>query len=103
MSDLYKTPGQDMEQKATDELGRLQGHGGPLTCLGIVLPAEGHVAIFKSDQTLVGDGHAMGIARQVFQDLVRSSKGFFGIDHPLAAPERAFLTASHRLRHTSYF
>ncbi len=52
--------------------------------MGIILPAEGHLAVLQRNKALVGDGHAMGVARQVLQDLLGSSKGWFGIDHPFA-------------------
>jgi len=42
------------------------------------------VTILKRNQALVGDRHAMSITRQVLQDLVRSTKGWFGVNHPLA-------------------
>ncbi len=84
MADFYKAAGQHVEQKTTNELGRLQRHDGGLAGLRIVLPAKAHVTVLMRNQALVGDRHAMGITRQVLQDLVRSTKGWFGVNHPLA-------------------
>ena len=57
---------------------------GGLAGVRIVLPAKAHVTILKRNQALVGDRHAMDITRQVLQDLVRSTKGWLGVNHPLA-------------------
>jgi hypothetical protein len=73
-----------MQEKAPNELCRLQAHGGGLTRTGVVLAAESDSAVFQRDEALVGDGYPVGIARQVLQDLSRSAKGWLGIDYPLA-------------------
>jgi hypothetical protein len=57
-------------------------HGGRLVATSVVPPAEAHAVVFQRDQTLIGDGDAVGIARQVFQHLPRSAEGWFGIDDP---------------------
>ena len=89
VADLHETAGQHMEKEAADELDRFQSHSCWLACLGIVLPAESNLSIVQSEQPLIGDGHVMGLARQVLQDLARSSKGWFRIDYPLAASNLA--------------
>src|SRR5215469_9725718 len=33
---------------------------------------------------MVGDGDAVSVARQILQDLLRSAKRWFGVDHPFA-------------------
>jgi hypothetical protein len=53
--------------------------------VAIVLPAKAHVTVLERNQALVGDRDAMGIARQVLQDLLRSTKGRFGVNHPIAS------------------
>jgi hypothetical protein len=51
-SRLAKTVGQNMQQKAPNELRRRQGHGGGLACAGVVLPAKSHSPAFQRDHTL---------------------------------------------------
>src|ERR1700680_575065 len=84
VADLDEAARQHVEQKATNELGRRQRHDRGLACVRIVLPAEAHMTVLKRNQALVGDCYAMGITRQVLQDLLRSTKGWFGVNHPLA-------------------
>ena len=45
----------------------------------VVLPLEGHATVFQRNQTLVGDGDVVGIARQ-YSHLSRSAEERFGID-----------------------
>ena len=47
------------------------------------------MVVWWGDQTLVGNGHAMGTVGQVFEDLLRSSKGWLDIDHPNRAERSA--------------
>src|ERR1700680_2545530 len=84
VADLDEAARQHVEQKATNELGRRQRHDRGLACVRIVLPAEAHMTVLKRNQALVGDCYAMGITRQVLQDLLRSTKGWFGVNHRLA-------------------
>ena len=84
MADFYKAAGQHVEQKAANELRRLESHDGGLARLAIVLPAKAHLVVLQRYQAPVRDRHAMGITRQVLQDLVRSAKWWFGVNHPLA-------------------
>src|SRR5216683_3444771 len=74
-----------MEQESTDEFGCLQCHHRGLIPVSIVLPAKGYRSVLKGNQAPVGDGHAVGVACQVLQDLLRSSKRRFSVDHPLAS------------------
>ncbi len=42
---------------------------GPLGCpLGpVIFPGEGNQAVFQLEQAAIGNGHAMGVAAQIFQ------------------------------------
>ena len=55
--------------------------------LRIVLPAKGHVPVLQREQSLVRDGDAMSVARQIFEDLGGAAKRRFGIDHPITGLE----------------
>jgi len=52
--------------------------------VGVVFPCEGNPATFQREQPAIGDGHAMGVARQIFEDLLWSTEWSFGVNHPLA-------------------
>jgi len=49
----------------------------------VILPAKRNLAIFQGHETLIGNGHAMRIAAQIFQHLLRSAEGGLGVNHPL--------------------
>ena len=40
----------------------------------VVLPGEGHLLTFQSDQALVGDRHPVGVASQIGEHLLRAAK-----------------------------
>jgi len=50
----------------------------------IVFPLKRDLAIFHSQQALVGNGDAMGVAAEIFQHLLRTAEGRLGIDHPFS-------------------
>jgi len=56
--------------------------------IGRVTPAKGNLAVCQSDQAVVGDGDAVGIAAEIVQDVVGSAEGWFGVDDPIFAEER---------------
>ncbi len=72
-----------MEEKAANKLDGVQRHEFGLVAMGRVSPAESDPAILHRDQAPVGNGNPMGIAGQIFEDLLGSAKGTFGMDHPV--------------------
>jgi hypothetical protein len=57
--------------------------------VSIVFPAEGDPLTVKRDESMVGDGDAMGVASQIAKDLPRAAEGWLGINHPVLAVETA--------------
>ena len=51
--------GDDMEEKAADELLRLQRHHFHAAAVSVVFPAEAHDPLVEAEEALVGDGHAV--------------------------------------------
>ena len=58
----HEAVGQDVQQKAADELCRRYDHRPLLVLVGIVLVAERHLAIPVSEQTTVGGRTPMRVA-----------------------------------------
>ena len=50
--------------------------------IGRVSPAECHLAIVQLDQTPVRDGNAMGITREILEDVFGSSERRSDFNHP---------------------
>jgi hypothetical protein len=81
---------QDVNEKAADELGDGKRHRllaiAPLD--PIILPSECDGAVSERDQPAVGDGDAMGVARQIGQNGLGSAEGSLGIDDPFDPAQR---------------
>jgi len=56
--------------------------------MAIVLPMEGDLILVHSDEPLIGNGHAMGVAAEIGQRLSRAAERRFGIDHPFGLAQR---------------
>ena len=82
--------GQHVHEKAADELVCRERHH--LIALApfepVVLPVEGDAFLVACEQAPVGDGHTVGIAGEVAQDLLGSCEGSFAVNHPLAVAQR---------------
>ena len=50
-----------------------------------IAPAEGDVAVFKSDQSVVGDGDAVGVGAEIAQGMFGTTEGTLGVDDPVVA------------------
>jgi len=59
-----------------------------LIVVGRVRPAKANLAVRQSDEAVVGDGDAVGIATEILQDVLGSAEGWFGVDDPIFAEER---------------
>ncbi len=62
------------------ELVRREGHGFLLIVVAVVSPFKFHLAIFDSDDPVVGNGHPMRVAADVVHHLVWAGEGRFGVD-----------------------
>ena len=82
MSDFDETRGKHMEEETADELYGWEGYLSGFLGIAIIPCMESHFAILATDQSMVGDGHSVGIATDIRIDLLGASKRLFGIDHP---------------------
>lgn len=82
VADLGESVGKNVQEEAADELGSVESHGSRAIVLFAVSPLEGHLPILKGQQTVIGNGNAVGIAAEVIQDLHGSPEGRFGVDDP---------------------
>ncbi len=85
VADAVEASWQDVEEEASDALVGIQRHD-LLAFWGfgtIVLPFEGDAFAVEGDETAVGDGDAVGVAREVSKHRLGSGEGFLGVDHPV--------------------
>src|SRR5882672_1777571 len=79
--------GWDMQHQTPQEFHGIERQGAQAVTMRVVLVAEGHLAVLQGHETMVGNGHTVGIAGQVLQDVPGVLEGLFGVDHPLAVAQ----------------
>jgi hypothetical protein len=87
VANALKTGRHGVLEETADELLGGEGHHLGLVAIAIILPFEGDLAVFQSQEAPVGDGHAVGIAAEILQHVLRSAKRRLSVDHPLLVPE----------------
>jgi len=97
MSDLDEAAGEHVQEEAADELDGLQGHLLDLIVVLRVSPAEADPTIFQAQQATVGNRDAMGVSRQIPQNLLWTAKRWLGVSHPLLVPQ-----SGHQFRETDW-
>jgi hypothetical protein len=45
--------------------------------------------VLEGDQTVIGDGHAVGVAAEITENLLGTAEGRLAVDHPVPSKERA--------------
>ena len=102
VSNAVETVGQDVDQKAADELVDVECHQlvavfglGP-----VILPFERHALAVEGDEAAVGNSNAVRVAGQVGEHSVGSAKRPLGIDHPFDLSQcgkRSVIGTLHRM------
>ena len=78
-----REPGrQYMNQKTTNEFIRGQTHLFLFVVIPVVTPLERHHTIFQTDNTLIGNGHAVGVVSEIFHNVSSIFEWWFAVDHP---------------------
>src|ERR1035438_3957390 len=89
VADALETRRKGVLQETPDELfGGNRHHLLGLLLVPVVFPGEGDLAVFQRQQAVVGDGHAMGIAPQVFEHVLRTTERRLSVNHPFALVQR---------------
>ena len=81
VADAYEAPGQNVEEEAVQELHGVEPHRA-LLAVRMIPPAKADVFAVEGDEAMVADGHAVGVAAQVAEDMFRSTKRRLGVDVP---------------------
>jgi hypothetical protein len=82
MTQALKALGQNMQEKAAHELVGRQGHGLAAIALAAIAKVDAYLTVVNSEDAVVDDGHAMGIASEIGEHLLRSCHRLLGIDDP---------------------
>ncbi len=82
--DTGKTFRQYVQQKSASELFGGNGHLALLIATSVVPPAERDVIVVKGEQSMIGDGDAVGVASEIAENLFRSTECRFRVDDPVS-------------------
>ena len=85
MADANQPFRENVDQESAQKLICGNRHDLLLAAMRIVLPAKRDSIILESDESMVGDGDAMCIARQIVQNMFRTAEGWLGVDDPVLA------------------
>ena len=98
VADAVEAVRQDVDQEAADELVGGECHDllAIATIGTIVLPSEGDAGAVAGDQPAVGDGDAVGVARQIGQHGLWPAERALGIDDPFGSASGARYAANAR-------
>ena len=94
VADAVEAAGQHVDEEAADELVARQRHDlVPLAAFdAVVLPPEGDAVVVEGDQAAVGDGDAVGVAREIGEHRLGPGERALGSRRPTrscaAAPDR---------------
>jgi len=87
-ADPDETARQDVQEKPPQKFIRTDGQDLLLTAVRVVFPSKGDGPVRDVHEPVIRDRHAVGVPREVWQDMLGSAEGGFGVDHPLLAKER---------------
>jgi hypothetical protein len=83
VADANQATGQDVKEKAAQELMSGNSHDLLLAAMGVISPTEGDAVVFKSHDPVVGDGDAVGVAGQAVEHMFGSAEGRLGVNDPV--------------------
>lgn len=93
VTDALESVRQDMDEKSPDELFGWQSHRLLSMVVAVIVPMKSHPAIVDVEQTVIGNGHTVGIAADVMEHLLGPGKRRLGVNHPFALGERSQIGA----------
>ena len=89
MTDTNEALGEQMQEEAAQELIEREGHQFLLIVVSRVAPPKSDLAVGPRDQSMIGDGHAMGVAAQILEHIFGAAEGRFGVDDPVFSEQRS--------------
>ena len=89
VADAHEAAREQVEEEAAQELIDGQGHEPLLVGVSGISPAEGDVAVGEGNESVVGDGDAMGVGTEIAQRVFRPAEGALGVDDPVVAEQES--------------
>jgi len=82
MADTDEAFGQDVQEKALDELDGGDSHDLSDTAIAVILVRESDQAVFEGDDAMVTDGDAEDVAAEVIEQFIDATHGALDVDFP---------------------
>src|SRR5450631_1536973 len=95
-ADAHEAFWQHVEKEAAQEVHCVEGHDALLAAVGIIAPSEADAIPVEGGDAVVGDGHAMGVAAEVAQNMFGATEGRLGVDVPVLAAKLLNQLIKHR-------
>ena len=87
IANAYKALWKQMKQKAAQEFLCGQWHLFLHVSMRPVSPGECNFSILERNQAMVGNGHSVSVAAEIFENLLRPAEWPFAVNHPLVVVE----------------
>ena len=94
--------GKNVKQEPADEFVCIKRHRLVAVVIAIILPAKLNLAVIDIKQAIIGDGDAVRVACDIFEDYFRSSEGPLGVNHPVLFPDGGDVT-QEGIAHPKWF
>ncbi len=85
--DAQEAWGQEVDQKAAQELLDRKGHQALLVAVSRVSPAKGDLVVGQGGEAVIGDGHPMGVAAEIVENMLRTTEERFAVDDPIVVEQ----------------
>ena len=95
MTGAVEAVGEDVEEKAADELVRGKPHDAAAAAAAIILIGERHVIVVDGDKPRIGDRRAMRVAGEIGQYTLGAAERRLGVDYEGTVAERAHTLGEH--------
>jgi hypothetical protein len=82
VADLDEATRQNVKQKATDELNRIEAHPLDAVVVSGVAPFKMHLPVVQVQESAIGDGNPMSVASQVLEHILGTAERCLGLDDP---------------------
>jgi hypothetical protein len=82
VADADEAVGHDVEQEAAEKLVDVECHDLLPIAISIVAPAKVDVTVGEADETVVGEGDAMGVAPEIGEHMVGAGERRLAVDDP---------------------
>jgi len=87
--DSHEALRQHVQEEATQELYSQQRHRALLAAVSIVFPTEGNALTVECEEPVIGDSDPVRVSAQIAQDLLGTTEGRFGVNHPVVTVQPA--------------